>query len=66
MTHRQTADSRQERTPAPTDRHTLTVPETARLLGISDDATYDAVQRGDIPSIRIGQKISIPSAKLGA
>ncbi|GIH51642.1 DNA binding domain-containing protein, excisionase family [Microbispora rosea] len=66
MIHRQNVGSHQERTPAPTDRHTLTVPETARLLGISDDATYDAVHRGDIPSFRIGRKILIPTAKLAA
>ncbi|MFI9552358.1 helix-turn-helix domain-containing protein [Nonomuraea endophytica] len=42
----------------------MTVTETATLLGLHRDAAYDAVHRGDLPSIRIGRKILIPTAKL--
>jgi excisionase family DNA binding protein len=45
---------------------TMSVKETARLLGISPEAGYDAVRRGDLPSLRIGRKILIPTAKLAA
>jgi excisionase family DNA binding protein len=44
----------------------LTVEETARLLGISRGLAFQAVRRGDIPSIRIGRRILIPVARLQA
>lgn len=50
----------------PLDRPTMSVMEAADLLGISREAGYDGVRRGDIPSIRIGRAIRIPSAKLAA
>ncbi|MER5623974.1 helix-turn-helix domain-containing protein [Streptosporangium sp. NPDC002544] len=46
------------------DRATMTVAETALVLGVHRDAAYDAVHRGDLPSIRVGRKILIPTAKL--
>jgi excisionase family DNA binding protein len=45
---------------------TLTVEETAKLLGISRGLAFQAVRRGDIPSIRIGRRILIPRARLRA
>lgn len=45
---------------------TLTVKETAATLGISTDATYDALKRGDIPSIRVGGRLLVPVARLEA
>ena len=47
-------------------RPTLTVPETAGVLDIGLNATYDAIKRGDIPSIRIGKSIRVPTAALRA
>jgi len=47
-------------------RPTLTVDETAGVLGLGKNATYDAIKRGDIPSIRIGKCIRVPSAGLKA
>ncbi len=38
------------------ERLTLSVPEVARLLGLSRGATYEAVRAGQIPSIRIWPK----------
>ena len=43
-----------------TGRATLTVEETAALLGLSRTATYQAVKRGDLPSRRLGRRILIP------
>ncbi|WP_419723317.1 helix-turn-helix domain-containing protein [Streptosporangium roseum] len=40
----------------------MTVPETAQLLGIHRDTVYDAVRRGDIPSIRVGNSILMPTS----
>ena len=47
-------------------KSTLTVEEAARLLGISRGIAFQAVRRGDIPSIRIGRRILIPIARLHA
>ncbi|MFP4150309.1 MAG: helix-turn-helix domain-containing protein, partial [Nitriliruptoraceae bacterium] len=33
----------------------MTIPEAAKLLGISRSAAYRAVARGEIPTIRIGR-----------
>lgn len=37
-------------------RKTLTVEETARILGLSRGAAYKAVRRGEIPAIRLGKR----------
>ena len=47
-----------------TDRITLNRRETARVLGMSEAATDDAIRRGDIPSLRIGKRVLIPLAGL--
>lgn len=52
---------------APADlpaRLTLTVEEAAATLGISRAFAYEAVRRGEIPSIRIGRRILVPYAAL--
>jgi excisionase family DNA binding protein len=46
------------------DRLTLTVEEAATLLGISRAFAYEAVGRGEVPSIRIGRRILVPKAAL--
>lgn len=40
----------------------LDVQEAGRMLGLNRNAAYAAVQRGDIPSIRIGRLIKVPKA----
>jgi excisionase family DNA binding protein len=47
-------------------RPTCTVPETADILDIGLNAAYDAIKRGDIPSIRIGKSLRVPTAALRA
>jgi excisionase family DNA binding protein len=47
-------------------RPTLTVQETADLLGISRWLAQQAVRRGDLPVLRIGRRILIPRARLQA
>jgi excisionase family DNA binding protein len=42
----------------------VSVPEAARLLGLSRSTTYAAVKRGDIPSVRIGGRIVVPLRRL--
>ena len=43
---------------------TYKVEEAARLLGIGRNQCYEAVKRGDIPSIRLGKRIRVPRAAL--
>ena len=47
-----------------TERLTLTVEEAAALLGLSRGSAYEAVRRGDIPTIRLGRRILAPRARL--
>lgn len=46
--------------------HTLSVSQAADALGISRNVAYDAIRRGEIPSLRLGRKIRVPVAKLRA
>jgi excisionase family DNA binding protein len=46
------------------ERLTLTVPEAARLLGVSRMSAYSAVRDGTIPSLRIGRRVLVPRAGL--
>jgi excisionase family DNA binding protein len=43
-----------------TTRRTMYVPELAEQLGISRNAAYEAIKRGEIPSIRIGRRYLVP------
>lgn len=45
-------------------RLTITVDEAAAALGLGRTATYDAVRRGEIESVRLGRKILVPTAPL--
>jgi excisionase family DNA binding protein len=46
------------------DRALLTVEEAARFLRIGRSAAYEGVRAGQIPAIRIGRSIRVPTAKL--
>jgi excisionase family DNA binding protein len=46
------------------DRLTWTVPEAARLLGISKDSAYEAARRGDLPVRVIGRRMLVPRSAL--
>jgi excisionase family DNA binding protein len=43
---------------------TLTPVELARVLGVGRNGAYQAVSRGEVPSIRVGRRILIPRAAL--
>lgn len=43
---------------------TLSVEHAGRLLGLSRGSAYRAATRGDIPTIRIGRRLLVPTAKL--
>lgn len=46
------------------DRKTCTVPEAAKILGVSRGKAYGAAKSGEIPSIKIGKRILVPIAAL--
>lgn len=52
----------------PTDwreRAVLTVPEAGRVVGLGRSAAYDAVARGELPTIRFGERrVVVPVAAL--
>jgi len=50
--------------PDANERPTLTVDETGELMGISRNSAYKGVKDGSIPSIRIGNRILVPTAAL--
>ena len=50
--------------PNPLVRPTISVIEAGELLGLKKDAAYDAARRGEIPTIRLGRTVRVPTAKL--
>lgn len=47
-------------------RLTLTVPETAELLGVSRAFAYTLVARGELPSLRLGRRVVVPRVAIDA
>lgn len=62
-----TSGSPSHRTVAP-DRspaaRTLSVADAAKLLGISRTLAYECVHRGELPSIRLGARIVVPTTAI--
>jgi excisionase family DNA binding protein len=50
----------------PEGRLTMTIPEAAKVLHIGRDACYAAAKRGEIPTLTLGRRIVVPTAKLFA
>ncbi len=42
------------------DKATITVAEAGRLLGLGRSSAYEAVRRGEIPSLSIGRRLVVP------
>jgi excisionase family DNA binding protein len=49
---------------SPPDAWTLTVEQAAAALGIGRSLAYEAVRRGEIPTLRIGKRLLVPRAAL--
>jgi len=47
-----------------TEKRTLTVIEAARILGLSRNAAYEAIRRGELPALRFGRRVVVPAAAL--
>ncbi len=46
------------------ERLTMSVTEAAKRLGIGRNQAYEAIRRGEIPSVRIGRRLLVPHAGL--
>ena len=43
---------------------TASVPDAGMLLGLARNASYEAAKRGEIPTLRFGGKLRVPTAAL--
>lgn len=50
--------------PAPEQQPTLTIDETARILGISRSTAYEAAKAGTLPTLRLGRRLVVPVTRL--
>jgi excisionase family DNA binding protein len=46
------------------ERLVVSVPEAGRVLGLGRNAAYEAVKRGEIPVLRFGKLLKVPTAWL--
>ncbi|HLX87462.1 MAG TPA: helix-turn-helix domain-containing protein [Acidimicrobiales bacterium] len=42
----------------------MTVEEAGALCGLSRSSAYDAVRRGELPVLRFGRRLMVPTARL--
>ncbi len=47
-------------------RPTLTVEEAGAVIGLSRTSAYAAVSRGELPTVRLGGRLLLPTARLRA
>lgn len=45
---------------------TISVAKAAALLGISRNAAYQAIAAGQLPALRLGRRLLVPTARLAA
>jgi len=50
--------------PDPANEPTLRVEHAGRLLGISRSTAYEAARSGEIPALRFGRRLVVPTAAL--
>lgn len=52
--------------PTAAERPTLTIPEAGHYVGLGRSAAYEAARRGELPTLRFGGRLVVPTAKLRA
>lgn len=52
--------------PDPIERPTLTVDAVAEILGVDRKTVYAAINSGELPSLRVGRRILVPTSWLAA
>lgn len=45
-------------------KSTISVEDAGRVLGVSRGSSYRAANRGEIPTLKLGQRLVVPVAKL--
>lgn len=50
--------------PTPEEQPTVTVEEAAHWLGLGRSSAYEAARRGEIPTLRFGRSLRVPTARL--
>jgi hypothetical protein len=50
--------------PDPAVEPVVSVPRAGEIFGLSRPSAYEAARRGQIPTIRIGRRVLVPTAKL--
>lgn len=50
--------------PDPKTQPTLSVEEAGRVIGLSKDSAYKAAATGQLPTLRFGRRILVPTAAL--
>lgn len=45
-------------------RLTITIPEAGEVLGLSRNGAYRAAAAGQIPTLQLGRRLVVPTAKL--
>jgi excisionase family DNA binding protein len=46
------------------ERQTLSVEEAGRVLGVGRSLAYELARRGEIPAIRLGNRLVVPRTRL--
>lgn len=46
------------------DKKTLSVAEAAKILGVGRGSVYNSIRTGELPSLKLGTRILIPTSKL--
>lgn len=61
-------DTQQEYTgvPDPEQQPVMSVPEAGGHVGLGRSSSYAAADRGEIPTIRLGRKMVVPTAQFRA
>lgn len=49
--------------PDPEVQPTMAVPDAGRVLGLGRASSYEAARLGTIPTIRVGRRLVVPTAK---
>jgi excisionase family DNA binding protein len=50
--------------PNPQEKPTLTVEQAGEFLGLGRSSAYLAVERGELPVLRFGRALRVPTARL--
>lgn len=50
--------------PTPEEQPTMTVEQAGEFLGLGRSSAYEAARRGELPVLRFGRTLRVPTARL--